>query len=470
MKALKRLGALALAVLCLVMGAVPAFGAQPPQKDEVIYINLDPEGKEGTIYVVNSYDLTQETVITDYGNYRAVKNLTTTAELKQSGDTVTVTAPAGKFYYQGELDGGRIKDLPWRVSVKYYLDGKETPSAQIAGASGRLEIRGSLTLNPDADPVYADHFALQTTVLLDTGRCKNIAAPGATLADVAADKQMSYIVLPGKEKEFSITADVEDFEMDGIQVNGIPLVLEIEDPDTTEIKDQIYDLQDGAAQLDNGAMALEDGVDELENGVLELRDGAEDLRDGAAEVNVGAYQLQAALGQIESGLGELIEQLQLLVAAYGIPLSPEKLQQIQLLQAGFGQFKAGFAALAAGTGEVAEGAYQLAEGVDALYDGVLELKDGVAELSDGTTQLRDQSSDIDGQVDEKVNEVLDEYRSKDFQAPSFVSPKNTNVAAVQFVIKTGDIKIEEQAADQQQEDEEGSNFWQRFTDLFRKDK
>lgn len=452
MREKKRLGALALAVLCLVMGAVPAFGAEVPQKDEVVYVNLDPEGKEGAIYVVNSYDLAEETAITDYGDYRTVKNLTTTAELVQRGDAVTVTAPAGKFYYQGELDSGRIKDLPWRVSIKYYLDGKETPGAEIAGASGRLEIRGSLTLNPAADPVYADNFALQTTVLLDTARCKNIAAPGATLADVGADKQMSYIVLPGKEKEFSITADVENFEMDGIQVAAIPLVLEIEDPDTAEIKDLVYDLQDGAAQLDNGAMALEDGVDELENGVLELKDGAESLRDGAQEVADGAYQLETAFRQLDNVLPMLF------VTLSGTP-------QGAALEAGYRQFKAGFSALVAGTGDVAAGAWELAEGVDALYDGVLELRDGVAELSDGTTQLRDQSSDIDGQVDEKVNEVLDEYRSKEFQPVSFVSPKNTNVAAVQFVIKTGDIKIQEQTIVREEEEEE-PDFWQRLRDLF----
>lgn len=467
MKNAKRLGAFALAVLCFVMGVVPAFGSEIPQKDEVVYVNLDPEGKEGTIYVVNSYDLTGETAITDYGDYRTVKNLTTTAVLQQSGDRITVTAPAGKFYYQGELDGDRVRDLPWRVSIQYFLDGKETPGTALAGASGRLEIRGSLTLNPDADPVYADNFALQTTVLLDTARCKNISAPGATLADVGADKQMSYIVLPGKEKEFSITADVERFEMEGIQVNAIPLVLEIEDPDTAEIKDLVYDLQDGAAQLDNGAMALEDGVDELENGVLELRDGAESLRDGAQEVHNGAWQLQAAYGQLEGSLTALMGQLgQLAVLGVSLPTG-----EIQQLQAGLAQFGAGLSALVSGSGDVADGAYQLAEGMDDLYDGVLELKDGVTELSDGTTQLRDQSSDIDGQVDEKVSEVLDEYRSKEFDAPSFVSSKNTNVAAVQFVIKTGDIRIPEEKEVQEEEEEaEEADFWQRFTDLFRRDK
>lgn len=456
----KRLTALALAVACGAMLTVPAYGAGLPEKDEVIYVNLDPEGKEGTIYVVNSYDLPQETAITDYGDYRSVRNLTTTDPLEQSGDTVKITAPAGKFYYQGELSGDRLKDLPWRVSVKYLLDGKETPGQQLAGASGRLEIRGSLTLNPDADPVYADNFALQATVLLDTDRCKNIDADGATLADVGADKQMSYIVLPGKEKEFTITADVENFEMSGIQVNGIPLVLEIEDPDTSEIKDQIYDLQDGAAQLDDGAMALEDGVDELENGVLELRDGAEALRDGAQELNTVLQGLGQKLGGLSSELAPLIQYAD----ANGL-LSPSQLEQFSGIMENMKQLPL----LLEGAGDLAVGAYDLAEGVDTLYDGVLELKDGVAELSDGTTQLRDESSDMDGIVDEKVDEVLDEYRSKEFDAPSFVSPKNTNVAAVQFVIKTGDIKIPDQPAAEAEEVPEAS-FWQRVTDLFHRNK
>ena len=64
-----------------------------------------------------------------------------------------------------------------------------------------------------------------------------------------------------------------------------------------------------------------------------------------------------------------------------------------------------------------------------------------------------------------MDEVLDEYRSKDFDAVSFVSSKNTNVAAVQFVIKTGDIKVPDQKAAPVEEEPEG-DFRQRLHDLF----
>lgn len=447
----KKAGALVLAVLCAVLGTVPALAAEVPEKDEVIYVNLTPEGEAGTIYVVNSYDLETETTVTDYGDYRSVKNLTTTGPLTQEGKKVTFTAPAGKFYYQGELDSARTGELPWSVGVKYFLDGKETPGQELAGASGHLEMRVSLRQNPEADAVWRDNYALQATIQMDTESCKNIDAEGATVADVGQKKQMSYIILPGKEKDFTITADVANFEMDGISVNGIPLVLDIDDPDTQELKDQIYDLQDGAAQLDDGALALADGVDELEYGAEALRDGAQSLQSGALQVSAGAQQLRENFDRLASILGPLLSS-----SPYASVL---------------GEYKAGLDQLVGGASLVAGGAGDLANGTDDLYDGVLKLKDGVAELSDGTMQLRDQSSDIDTQVDDKVDEMLDEYRSKDFAAMSFVDPENPAVAAVQFVIKTGDIKIPDEEAPAQEEEPE-ETFWDRVHNLFpsRKDK
>lgn len=450
---MKRLGALGLALLLGALGSIPALAAELPEKDEVIYVNLSPEGEAGAIYVVNSYDLPAETTVTDYGNYRRVKNLTTTAPLTQEGKKITFTAPAGKFYYQGELDSARTGELPWRVAVRYFLDGKETPGQELAGASGRLEMRVSLRQNPEADPVWRDNYALQTTILLDTESCKNIVAEGATLADVGQKKQMSYIILPGKEKDFTITADVVNFEMDGISVNGIPLVLDIDDPDTQELKDQISDLQDGAAQLDDGALALSDGVDELEYGAEALRDGAESLQSGMRDLNASLQMVGQGMGKLEPLFPQLIQG-----AVASGALSPQEAQKI-------GGMLEQLPLLLQGSSALAAGADQLANGTDDLYDGVLKLKDGVAELSDGTMQLRDQSSDMDTQVDDKVDEMLDEYRSKDFAAISFVDPENPAVAAVQFVIKTGDIKLPEAEAPVQAE-EPKETFWQRVQDLF----
>ena len=298
----RRALALVLSAILIASTASTAFAQEPVEKDEVVYVNLSHDGAVESIYVVNAYDMTQEQSVTDFGDYREVKNLTTTEELSVKDGSVSFTAPKGKFYYQGELDTAQI---PWLVTMTYQLDGQPISDGDLAGKQGHLEMTLSLRQNPDANPVYFDNFAIQATVLLDSERCKNITAPNATLANVGGNKQMSYIVLPGKEKDFTISADVTDFEMDAIQINGIPLTLDIDDPDTTEIKDKIYELKDGAKELDDGAFRLDDGATQLQDGALELKDGASDLYDGTDELYDGVKELDEGADKLRSGSGEL---------------------------------------------------------------------------------------------------------------------------------------------------------------------
>ena len=42
-------------------------------------------------------------------------------------------------------------------------------------------------------------YMVQATVLLDTVKCRNIQTEGATEANVGADKQLSYMKLPGQD-------------------------------------------------------------------------------------------------------------------------------------------------------------------------------------------------------------------------------------------------------------------------------
>ena len=50
---------------------------------------------------------------------------------------------------------------------------------------------------------------------------------------------------------------------------------------------------------------------------------------------------------------------------------------------------------------------------------------------------------MDTEVDDRIDEMMEEYRNKEFVMPSFVSPKNTEVDAVQFVMKVAEIEVEE---------------------------
>lgn len=89
-------------------------------------------------------------------------------------------------------------------------------------------------------------------------------APDATIANVGSDKQLTYTILPGKGADIEITAEVSEFEMDGIAINGIPLNLNIE-VDDEELMEQVTERQDAISQLDDGAAELQDGVSDLKD-------------------------------------------------------------------------------------------------------------------------------------------------------------------------------------------------------------
>ena len=57
--------------------------------------------------------------------------------------------------------------------------------------------------------------------------------------------------MPKSEKEISIKADVKDFEMDPIEINGVLMSLDI-DVDIDDMTDKVTELKDGVEKLDKG--------------------------------------------------------------------------------------------------------------------------------------------------------------------------------------------------------------------------
>ncbi len=326
-------------------------------KEEVAYVNLNADGSVKEINVVNIFDLTKAGTVVDYGNYESVRNMTTTDSIDYADDTVRIDTKGGRLYYEGRLNS---KDIPWNIRVEYYLNGKKYKPEELAGKSGALEIKLSVRQNPNCDESFFDAFALQASVTLDTKRCGNIVADGATEANVGSDKQLIYTILPGKETDLSITADVVDFEMDGIAINGIPLSLNIE-VDDEELMDEVTELMDAIEQLDDGAGELKDGASELQSGAKTgLSDGVKKLTDGTKTLQDGASGLKDGGGALQSGAGDL-----------------------------------------------QDGAAALDDGLNALHDGILRIQSGLSALDEQSSALTDGASQLTGAL-EQIQSELDQ--------------------------------------------------------------
>lgn len=305
MKHRERIVSVLLAVLlmvCVLPTSVYAESENTP-KEEVVYINLNSHGSVKEINVVNIFDLDKNGQIIDYGKYKDLRNMTTTDKIDYSDERVTIDTKAHKLYYEGKLDNNVI---PWNIAIRYYMDGKEYSADEIAGKSGNLKIKMEITDNKKCKGDFFEGCALQATVVLDTKKCNNILADGATIANVGSDKQLTYTVLPNKGADIEITANVTDFEMSGIAINGVKLNLAIE-IDDAEIQSKIDEIIGAVNDLDEGAGELNNGSNKLYNGTTTLNDKVGELYNGVGALDSGVGDLSSVLAEITTKNKELLD-------------------------------------------------------------------------------------------------------------------------------------------------------------------
>lgn len=605
----KKIMAALLAGTMIVTSVTPAMAeAVPSSKEEVVYVNLTSGGSVKEMYAVNIFD---DKNITDYGDYLSVELLNTTDNINQNGDEITFSSSADRVYYKGKM---KSTIMPWNISIKYYVDGKEYAPKEAAGKSGKMEIYFKVSKNEAYDGSFYDAYALQASFILDTKIAKNITAPDATLANVGNKKQLTYTILPGEGIDTVITADVTDFEMDAVSINGIPLNMNIQVKDE-ELMNKVDELLGGIEDIDNGADELNSGVnrlsdatrDDLQPGVNQLNDGMKDLNDGVLkiqdgldELNSKSYELTSGSAQVLSALNTINSQLnsqeqkdsisQLVSGSAGIKdgitnltgklgelqagvsykkfmevlagngLSDEISQlelsntriadglgssnpdavrtilennqvieglksvinqylttvntnitalyqgaqsinteyakldagirslavSVQQLADGVNQLVseygkldkgvneytegvakviAGYSQIVTGTSDLLSGSGELRDGTAELVNSIAELYDGTSQLKDGTGEMRDETDGMDTQITDKIDEMVNGITGGNYELVSFVSEKNTNVKAVQFVIQTESVQIKE-ADEATPVVEEKLNFWQKVLKLF----
>lgn len=380
----KRVLALALAVVMITGLTLPVVAlAKEPNtpKQEVVYVNLNADGSVSQIYVVNIFELDEDGQIIDYGDYTALRNMTSEDEIAFENETVRIDTKAGKLYYEGILSE---QSIPWDFSVKYYLDQKEYPAKEMAGKSGALELKIGIHQNPDCDSSFFDNYGLQASVTLDTEKCKNIVAEGATGANVGGDRQLTYMILPGTETDISITADVTDFEMSGIAINGLPLSMDVDVDleENTEFDEQMDDLTDGVSDLDDGAHELKDGASDLKKGASDLKGGASDLKKGTSDLTDGSADLKDGAAALADGAEELNSGVS------GLKDGSQKLVQ------GASDVKSGASDLNTAIKDAAAGASQLVEGTEGLKTGAETLNSGLNDLYSGLSALAGNSETL----------------------------------------------------------------------------
>jgi putative membrane protein len=352
----KRLTYSALALMlflpsCLGMPAQAATEGKVSSKDEVVYATLDAGGGLDHIYVVNTFDVARAGKILDYGRYNSVKNLTDLKDLNQEGKKIEMEAPEGKFTYQGNMS--EETELPWDVKVAYVLDGKKVDPSELAGKSGHLEIEIDTAENTSGDSVFYENYLLQVSLSLPN-TYENIEAGDGMVANAGKNKQVTFTVMPGKEKNLKVEAYVKDFEFKGVEIAAVPSTLPIDTTGTEGMTDDMSELSDAIRQLNDGVAELEDGVSQLNNGAAGLQDGSAQVKNGLGELNGSSSQLVGASSSIRDALATINKSL--------------SGQSAEVDLSSLNELPAGLNQLAGGLNETAAGMTKLKDNYSHAYD------------------------------------------------------------------------------------------------------
>lgn len=414
------------------------------EKKEVVYATLDGSGTNKSAYVVNVLEGNAGETVQDFGAYEQVVNLTDTSELTQLSDSVIATLPEGEFSYQGSLSDAQT---PWNISVKYFLDGQEISPNEVAGKSGHLEITIQTSQNTSVDPRYFENYLMQITCTLPMENTTEVKTDQGSIALSGSDVTVSFMVMPDKESNVSLSADVTNYEMSGISFAAIPFSMALDFPNTDSLVAQFDGLIEGTEQLHAGAQDLANGVDEVDSATKQAASGAAELAAGATQMTQGLQQYQqglrdsaddAASSVSEEEIQQASDAYQQAVSVYtaafaqayegilsqyegqGIPITDEIRQQalaqaaqnpiVSDYQANMASALENLTTLVAAQGGLQGAAQALtgaAEGLGSLENtssllggsaslgtGVQELASGLDQLAGGTGDLSEGTSDL----------------------------------------------------------------------------
>lgn len=196
-----------------------------------------------------------------------------------------------RAYYQSNMQHAA---LSWTFEISNTLDGAPITAQALAGKRGYMEMRVAVKQNQQASGKFYCSHALPMTAVLNTEKCANITAAGATQANVGSNLQLTYIMLTGNDGEFVIAADVTDLEMDALAINGVRMSLNVE-ISSDEFGDAAAELKDTAAELDDGAN--------------EIYEGALRLSDGAAEMNGSTGEFSAAAEDVDTRIADTADDV-----------------------------------------------------------------------------------------------------------------------------------------------------------------
>jgi putative membrane protein len=418
-KNVKRAGRTALSSV-LVLGMVlcnSSFAeAKKVSKMESVYVTA---GADGAVQKITVADWLKDSGLAT-GSLKDSSNLTDITNVKgeetftQSGEAVDWATAGEDIYYQGQSD----KEIPVDLKVTYTLDGKEMAAEEMAGKSGKATIhfeyinksKTKKTVNGEKVDIYTP-FVMVTGMILSSDNFSNVEIDHGRIINDGSNNVVVGLGTPGLAEslnlsddyadeltsDFTVTADVTDFEMGNTFTYGSPSLLDElnidEIGDLDDLEDKLETLTDSAEKLLDGTGTLSDNMEKFADKMGDLKtsikkfqtDGVEKLTDGIDKMASGGTKLKKGVKTYTDGVVSLAKGSKAYVAgADKIAKGNSDLYDaVSGLPAQIKQFNTGLTTYTAGVDKIGT-----KENADSLKSGAKAVSAGITTVNESLTQLK----------------------------------------------------------------------------------
>jgi putative membrane protein len=355
------------------------FTKLPETKNETVYVSLNNDGSVREVKTVNWLNIAglsdNEGSYIDYGEYDAIKSMINEAAPETEGNKIIWNADSfesGNLFYQGTTS----KEIPVKIDIKYYLDGKDMPGKDIAGKSGslKIEINVENKLKNKENIFYKDYLGnnriskedcytplmVQLSIKADVTKFTDIQAEGATKMLTGKIMNISFADFPFPESDFTLQMEGKDIQLEPINIVVIPSEI----PAITDLEDSKKNLEEfdsGLAEMSDGSKEIIEGSEKLGDGLTKLKDGSSDLVNAISEINHGLYVLSESNDDMSSGFQEIGNGLNEFTRN-----GSEVINAVQQLTSNLEGIKNGLDQSAAGASRLSQGADDMAVAIEQL--------------------------------------------------------------------------------------------------------
>ncbi len=255
------------------------------KKSETVYVNLDEAGNTKSTIVSDWLHTDKACVkVTDKSDLQNIVNVKSAVDPITEKDALIWHMDSTDLYYRGT----GTKKLPVSIGVRYYLDGKEISPADIAGKSGKVEIRIDAKNNVSRKVKIAGReqdiyspFLLVGGMILPEDSFSGITVENGKAIGDGSKEIVVFVGAPGMNEtlrldslnlgsldlhfsdSFSVKADTKSFELGNMYFAALPLatlIADLELPETVgDLKhtlDKLSDLQEALSAI-NPAKLIE---------------------------------------------------------------------------------------------------------------------------------------------------------------------------------------------------------------------